>query len=237
MTSTVLIAGSGFIGLALKERLQARGDVCVRMASRSSEDLKWDITDFDRASAKSVYGLDGQLEPASVEHIVVACGTSLFGPLEQFTPESWEENVTGKLLSVSRLVLALVKEAKFLKDGGSITITTGQASDFPSKAWPGLAVNNAGLNAFVKCAGLDLPRGLRLNAVSPCLVKETALKAGLPLAQTVTAADAALVYEEVIFSAKTATVTLAGTQATIETKNKDGIAKTSQLGSLQEDGA
>jgi len=212
IASTVLIVGSGFIGTALKERLQARGGVRVRMAGRSKleEDLLWDITDFDRASAKSLYALDEQLEAASVEHVVLACGTSLFGPLEQFTHESWEENVSLKLLAVTRSVLALVTEAKFLKDGGSITISTGQASDFPHKAWPGLAVNNAGLNAFVKSAGLDLPRGLRLNAVSPCLVKETALKAGLPLENTVTAADAALVYEEVMFSAGTATVTLAG---------------------------
>merc|ERR1712232_980932 len=98
-------------------------------------------------------------------------GTSTFGPLQNFDHESWEASVNGKLLAVTQFVIALVKELKFLKDGGSVTITTGQAADTINRAWPGIAVNNA---------GLDLPRGLRLNACSPCLVTETAVKAGLP---------------------------------------------------------
>lgn len=74
--------------------------------------------------------------------------------------------------------------------------------------WPGIATNNAGLEAFVRNAGEDLPRGLRLNAVSPALVTEAAEKAGLPTAGTVPAAEVAAGYIPLLLGASTAQVNL-----------------------------
>merc|ERR1712232_225064 len=155
-------------------------------------------------------------------------GSSTFGPLQSFDHESWAASVNGKLLAVTQFVIALVKELKCLKDGGSITITTGQAADTINRAWPGIAVNNAGLNAFVRNAGIDLPRRLRLNACSPCLVTETAVKAGLPTESTVKADDAADVYIELIFGNGTAEVRDAGVQSAFKRKD-EGLAKTSDM--------
>eukprot|EP00929_Paragymnodinium_shiwhaense_P119571 TRINITY_DN91471_c0_g1_i1.p1 TRINITY_DN91471_c0_g1~~TRINITY_DN91471_c0_g1_i1.p1 ORF type:complete len:225 (+),score=57.14 TRINITY_DN91471_c0_g1_i1:89-763(+) len=223
MASQVLIVGRGNLGEALHERLTARGGVGIRIASRSSDDVKLDLS-----SRESVLALDTQLEAASVDHVVVCCGTSTFGPLSSFNAETWQANVSGKLLAVSQFVLALIHELKILKDGASITITTGQAATTINKLWPGIACNNAGLNAFVANGGLDLPRGLRLNAMSPCLVMETALKAGLPTDGAVPAADCALVYEELIFGTETAVVKTAGVQVAFKRKD-EGLAKTSDM--------
>merc|ERR1712070_663160 len=99
-----------------------------------------------------------------------------------------------------------------LKDGGSIVLTTGQAATTLNSKWPGLAVNNAGLNAFVRNAGIDLPRGIRLNACSPCLITETALKAGLPTEGSVSSANCALVLERLMFGSETGVVEVAGEQ-------------------------
>ena len=38
---------------------------------------------------------------------------------------------------------------------------------------------NAGLEGFVRAAALELPRNLRINAVSPPWVKETMVKLGM----------------------------------------------------------
>jgi NAD(P)-dependent dehydrogenase (short-subunit alcohol dehydrogenase family) len=222
MASTVLIVGSGALGAALRTRLLARGGVNVLTASRSS-DVKLDIT-----SSESVKSLDGQLEAGSVDHVVVCCGASTFGPFEKFDADSWGANISSKLVAVSTLVLALVNDLKVLKDAGSITITTGQTADTPNKLWPGLAVNCAGLNAFVRNAGIDAPRGIRLNAVSPCQVTETAAKAGMPTEGTVPAADVAEVYESLIYSGETAVVKNAGVQAVFKRK-AEGLVKTSDL--------
>jgi len=224
---TALIVGSGNLGNALREKLLAR-KVAVRMASRSSEDVKLDMT-----SIESIRSLDTSLGANSVDHVVVCAGSSTYGPLEKFNDEAWQQSVTGKLLAVSRLVVALVNELKLLKDNGSITITTGQAATTINRLWPGIATNNAGLNAFTQNAGLGLPRGLRLNACSPCLVKETAEKAGLPLAGTVTASDAADVFLELMFGTETAQVKVAGEQVAFVRKD-DGLAKTSDMSSNKE---
>lgn len=223
MSTKVLIVGKGNLGAALQERLQARGGVEVKVASRSSDDVKLDL-----GSLESVRSLDAQLAAGSIDHVVVCCGTSTYGPLKNFNTETWQANVAGKLMAVTQFVLSLVHDLKILKDGGSITITTGQAATTINKLWPGIATNNAALNAFVLNGGIELPRELRLNAVSPCLVTETATKAGLPTAGSVSAADCAPVYEELIFGSETAVVKTAGEQVAFKRKD-EGLAKTSNM--------
>lgn len=183
MVAVLVVGSSGNIGAALVAALRQCADVQVLEARRhaSQDGIKLDIHDID-----SIRTLDKQL-PAGVDHVVVCCGASTFGPLSSFDAESWALNCTNKLISVSRLVVMLANgtEVRCLKDGGSITLTCGQSSRTINKMWPGIAVNNAGLEALVKNAGIGLPRGIRCNAVSPALVRETAIKAGLPLENTV----------------------------------------------------
>ena len=217
--TTVLVIGStGNIGAALVSHLRERGGVEVIEASRSgSGGIAIDIYDVE-----SVKSLDDKL-PDGVHHVCICCGASTFGPLASFDADSWTANCTNKLIAVTRLVVMLAKgsEVRCLKEGGSITVTAGQASRVINKMWPGIATNNAGLEAFVRNAGIDLPRGIRCNAVSPALVHETAVKAGLPLTNTVRAAECALRYAECIFSSASATVLDAGSQA-VFTKSHHG---------------
>lgn len=86
--------------------------------------------------------------------------------------------------------------------------------------WPGLAANNAGLDMFVRCGGLGLPRGLRLNAVSPALVTETAQRAGLPIEGTVPAADVAAAFLPLIFGSDSGQVVDVGAQVKFESDHQ-----------------
>lgn len=219
---TALVIGRGHLGSAVNAKLTARG-VKVHMASRSSDDVQLDL-----GSVESVRSLDSKFAQASVDHVVVCAGTSTYGPLDKFDLTTWEQNISGKMLAVSRLVVALTNELKLLKDDGSITITSGQAATTINRLWPGIATNNAGLNAFVLNAGVGLPRGIRLNACSPCLITETATKAGLPTEGSVAAVDAADSYVDVIFGNETGQVTTIGEQAAFKRKS-DGLAKTSDM--------
>lgn len=208
-----LIIGTGNIGAAIAKQLGNAGDWNVKCGSRNGE-VKIDITD-----RSSILSLDEQL-PKGVDHVVIATGASTFGPLESLTPEKWSANLQGKLVAVTNLVLMLVhRETRILKDGGGITITSGQAANKINKSWPGLATNNAGLDAFVKNGGIDLPRKIRLNAVSPALVTETAKAQGMPTENTVSAAAVAATYLPLITGSMTGEVLTSGEQVKFEKKS------------------
>lgn len=225
---TVLVVGStGNIGRELVRQLRERPGVTVVEASRNPSGggaVQLDITDRD-----SVVALDRKLREC-VDHVVICCGASIFGPLSSFDSKKWDQNCCSKLMAVSRLVLMLANgtELTSLRAGGGITVTSGQAARTVNKMWPGIAANNAGLEAMVRCAGAEAPRGVRINALAPALLRETAEKAGLPLASTVTAAEAAAAYLPLIFGDASGQVVDAGTQQGFSKSHhagqKDGVA-------------
>mmetsp|Transcript_45562 Transcript_45562/g.129981 ORF Transcript_45562/g.129981 Transcript_45562/m.129981 type:complete len:130 (+) Transcript_45562:1-390(+) len=114
------------------------------------------------------------------------------------------------------------EEVKCLRPGGSVTVTTGQAGRTVNRMWPGIAANNAGLEAMVRSAGLGAPRGVRINAVSPALVLETAQKAGLPTEGSVPAAVAAAAYLPLIFGEASGEVADAGSQTIFKKSHRAG---------------
>ena len=63
---------------------------------------------------------------------------------------------------------------KYLNDGGSFTLTTGILADEPVFGSVSLALVNGGVNSFVKAAAQELPRGQRINVVSPTVVEDSA---------------------------------------------------------------
>ena len=81
---------------------------------------------------------------------------------------------------------------------GSITVTTGLLGREP---WPGTvptAMVNAALEGFVRAAALDASNGIRINAVSPIFVTETATQMGMDKAGTMSAIETAKAYQACI---------------------------------------
>jgi NAD(P)-dependent dehydrogenase (short-subunit alcohol dehydrogenase family) len=67
--------------------------------------------------------------------------------------------------------VSLTRQAlRHLRDGGSITLTSGRF-EHPIPGSTAGALANAGLEAFVRSAALEMPRGPRINAVSPGWVR------------------------------------------------------------------
>jgi NAD(P)-dependent dehydrogenase (short-subunit alcohol dehydrogenase family) len=68
--------------------------------------------------------------------------------------------------------LALVGQ-QYLRDGGSITLTSGVLVDQPVRYGAAASLGNGGIEAFVKAASIELPRGIRINAVRPGVLVES----------------------------------------------------------------
>ena len=68
----------------------------------------------------------------------------------------------------------LVQEAiPFIKEKGSFTLVSGVLNDEPIFAGVAGSTVSGALEAFVRAAAIELPKGLRINVVSPTMLKES----------------------------------------------------------------
>jgi NAD(P)-dependent dehydrogenase (short-subunit alcohol dehydrogenase family) len=186
----MVIGASGVIGSAVAAALADKHEVVA--VSRSSSPA------VDLGSAKSVAALFAAVDGLDA---VVCCAANT--PLGDFSAQpdaEFERSVAAKLLgqiSVAR------HAARHLRDGGSITLTS-EAIPEGMLGSAGGAMVNAGLEAFVHAAALDLARGLRINAVSPGWVAETLADLGMDPADGTPAAEVARAYVTAVRAPRTA---------------------------------
>jgi len=192
----ILVGASGTIGAAVNAELGARHEV-VRV-NRSSGDFRVDIT--DPASIQRLYA-----EIGAFDALVCASGSVHFGPLGLFTPEQYEVGLRHKLMGQVNLVMFGLAS---IRDGGSFTLTSGLLNDDPIREGVSAAMVNGGLEGFVRGAAIELPRGVRINVVSPTVVEES-----LPVygpyfrgVKAVPVSDAALGYAKSVEGAQTGRV-------------------------------
>jgi NAD(P)-dependent dehydrogenase (short-subunit alcohol dehydrogenase family) len=157
----VLVVGAtGTVGSAVAQALAERQHDVVRVG-RTSGDFQVDIT--SDASVDALYAKVGR-----VDAIVSAAGGLFLGPLPEMLPANFNVGLQDKLLGQVRLALL---GQHVLNDGGSITLTTG--IDEPIHQGANAMAVNAAVEGFVRGAAIELPRGLRINAVSPTVLVES----------------------------------------------------------------
>ena len=158
----ILVVGArGTVGRGVAAELGQRHEVIG--AGRNGADVTLDLA--DPASIRAALAPLGQLDA-----IVSAAGQVGWAPLLDLTPEQWAFSVANKLMG--QVHLALVGQ-QFLRDGGSITLTSGVLVDQPVPHGAAASLANGGIEAFVRAAAIELPRGLRINAVSPGVLLES----------------------------------------------------------------
>ena len=157
----VLVIGSGHVGGAAVEALQAR-DHLVIVASRTGE------PSVDAREPSSIEALFGAI--GTVDAIVTALGSAPFKPLSDLSRDDYIAGFFGKV--VTQLDVARIG-TPFLTDGGSITLTTGVLAREPIRTGAASTLANGALEAYVMAAAVELPRGLRINAISPTVLVES----------------------------------------------------------------
>lgn len=156
----LVVGASGTVGSAIAAELAKRHQI-VR-ASRKGGDLQVDIEKPD--SIQAMYAKLGRLDA-----VVSAAGHVHFGPLAEMTDAKLRVGIDSKLLGQINLVVMGIDH---VADGGSFTLTSGILSEIPIRGGSSAALVNGALEAFARGAAPELPRGLRINVVSPTVLTE-----------------------------------------------------------------
>lgn len=192
----IVIGATGAVGKAVVEELGQRHEVVTVGASGGQHQV-----DFaDIASVRSLFANVGK-----VDAVVVTAGKLHFAPLASFTPEQFYIGLNNKLMG--QVNVALVAQ-EYLNDGGSITLTSGIVADEPIRNGASATMVNAAVEGFVRGAAIELPRGLRINVVSPTVLQESMASYGPFFVgfEPIAASRAALAYARSVDGAQTGQV-------------------------------
>ena len=162
----LVVGGTGTIGRPLVEALRPRHEVVT--AGRQSGDHTFDYT--DGTDVRRLYDEVGPLDA-----VVCCAGGARFKPLGELTDDDFAFTLRHKLMGQVNLVR---HGAERLRDDGSFTLTSGVLGLEPMPGTAAISLVNMGLEGFARAAALDLPRGIRINVVSPPWVTETLAELG-----------------------------------------------------------
>lgn len=157
----VIVGASGTVGSAVSELL-AQDHQVIRVG-HSRGDATVDMC--DPASIKALFAQVGQFDA-----LVVASGSVAFNGLTEMTDEQWQVGLESKLMGQINLTRAAIP---YLTDKGSITLISGILSEEPINWGVSASTVNGAIDHFVKAAAYELPRGLRINVVSPTVLEES----------------------------------------------------------------
>jgi len=178
----VVIGATGTIGKAVADALVKRGHNVIR-ASRKSE-VRVDIE--NSATVRALFNL-----VKDVDAVVTCAGSGGWGSLAKLADEDFAFSLRSKLMGQVNVV-RIAKD--HVKDGGSVTVTSGVLASKPMTGSAAISLVNAGLEGFVRAAALDMPRGVRVNVVSPPWVKETLRERKMDDSHGMAAEDVAKAY-------------------------------------------
>ena len=190
----IVIGASGTIGKAVVEALSARHEVVKVAHTRGDYHV-------DLASKDSIRQLFERVAP--FDAMVSAAGAAKFGPLETLNDEDFTSSLSNKLMGQVNLVRVGMK---YINEGGSFTLTSGVLASEPMPGSAAISLVNAGLEGFARAAALELPRGVRINVVSPPWVSETLAAMGQDSSTGMPAAQVAAAYVESVESRRTGEV-------------------------------
>ncbi len=187
----LVVGSTGLIGSYVAKTLSKHGTVIgVSRTTQISVDVK------DPASIKAMYEKVGK-----VDAVASCIGKVAFKPVAELTYEDYLMGLKDKALGQVELVRAGID---FLNDGGSFTLMTGVLARDPIPSGSVAALANGAIESFTLAAAIDLPRGIRINTVSPnVLVEATSYHASFPGFHQVSAQSVADAYVKSILGKQT----------------------------------
>src|SRR5262245_2914791 len=157
----LVVGASGTIGKFVAAALSERHQI-VKAGSKSG-DVQVDIK--ESGSIRKMFDKVGKIDA-----VVSAVGKVHFGEFAKMTEAEIGIGIKDKLMGQVNLVLI---GRDFVKDGGSFTLTSGVLSHDPIRFGVGASLANGAIDSFVRAAAIEMPRGLRINVISPGVLEES----------------------------------------------------------------
>ncbi|PAP77471.1 SDR family NAD(P)-dependent oxidoreductase [Rubrivirga marina] len=178
----LLLGGTGGIGAPLARRLAADGATVVlgardadRLSALADETGAKAFT-LDATDADAVSGLvDAAVkEYGRIDGAINLVGSILLKPAHATSPDEFDETLTMNLKTAFYLVRAAAKAMQSNRDpeGGSIVLMSSVAGRYGLSNHEAIAAAKAGVEGLVRAAAATYaPKGVRVNAVAPGLVR------------------------------------------------------------------
>lgn len=175
----LIVGATGQLGSVVAQELDSTHEVIP--VSRNSK-IAVDLTSPESITA--MYEAVGKVDA------VVACtGAAAFKPLPELSHSEFMEALADKTMGQVELVR---QGLLHVADGGSFTVTSGILAREPIRTGVAASMANGALESFVMAAAAELPRGLRINAVSPSVLQSaTGYHSAFPGYERVTDAQVA----------------------------------------------
>ena len=155
----LIVGASGLLGSGAVSALSDENEII--QASRSGK-VSVDLTDPNSITA--MYEQVGK-----VDAVIAATGKVPFKSITELTLEDYRSGIADKVLGQIELVRHGIE---FVNDGGSFTLTTGILARAAIPTGTVASVANGALESFVMAAAIEMPRGIRINVVSPSVLVE-----------------------------------------------------------------
>ena len=155
----IIVGASGKIGREIDQAVSERHEV-IRVGATSG-DVQCDYTSAD--SVRDMFTTIGPFDAL----VAVAGRDSTFRRFEELVDDDYRYGFERKLLGQVRL---LAHGQASIRDNGSFTFTSGFLSHYPNPASIATGPLNAAIDTFVQNTAPLMPRGIRVNVVSPAPV-------------------------------------------------------------------
>ncbi|MEL7148287.1 MAG: short chain dehydrogenase [Bacteroidota bacterium] len=157
----LVIGGNGTIGKKVVSRFRQKHEVLI--AGKSSGDFQVDIA--DTSALNSMFDQIGQLDS-----IVCIAGEAKWANFSDLSEEDYYIGIKSKMMGQVNLTRIGLQH---LKDGGSVTLTTGILGDHPVPMTASAAMVNGAIHSFAKAVALEITDNHRVNVVCSDLVEDS----------------------------------------------------------------
>ena len=152
----ILLGASGTIGRQISRGLTPKHELVL--AGRKGPDVTVDYTNPE--SVRSMFEQVGKFDAL----VASVGGDSVFKPYDDLTDEDFQYGFQRKVMAQINLVRI---GTPYINDNGSFTLSSGYLSDYQNPYSAATGPFNAAVDSFVRTFGPTLPRGVRVNVVSP----------------------------------------------------------------------
>lgn len=175
--TVVVVGGGSGIGKAIaRQAAQAGADIVI--SSRDRAKLEAAITELQTGTAipvdmtkpDSVNAWIASL-PDKIDHLVISASSAAHGPFAHLPEEDLRAMFDAKFFGPYSIAKSALPK---LQPGGSITFFSGVLSRRPGMNCSGLGAVNGAVEALTRGLALELGPNLRVNCLSPGMIKSEA---------------------------------------------------------------